>query len=379
MLYGPTLLQHVPEDTTALLIDLCSGTLGREPTKSTADKSQPTNGTTDSGQTVLSYIGYNRVAGMFTGEPAKMPEKNAEIKTNGDRSLSKSTGSKSATAREGSRLSASDTKPTITAEPSYIPPSPRQYFAHFVDHRDLFIEFLESVALLLWDQKVDATKVSTSPNAAAPPAYSIEPSSTTDPAEKTDQRAVWNTLLELYLSNTAASLDSVQELARGKALGLLASDLPYDTMHALLLCSINGFTEGSVRIWERMGMYEDVLRFYMDTPYASPDREAHGNKVIEALDLYGAEHPNLYPLVLRWITGSSEVLERHGKELPRILAEIDERRILPPLTVVQILSRNGVASVGNVKEWLRGKVAETKQDIESVRSSSVCLGNLLTL
>lgn len=337
MLYGPTLLQHVPNDTTALLIDLCAGTLGREPVK-TIEKA--VNGA--AGPAVLSYLGYNRMAGMFTGEPAQI--QGAE-EVNGDRKGSK-TLSKD---RESSR--GTETK-IVAAGPSYTPPSPRQYFAHFVEHRDLFIEFLESVASILWGQDIRQAPSSTT---MSPPAYT-ESIANNESSQEHDQRAVWNTLLELYLANTQGGANA--DSARQKALSLLYSDLPYDTMHALLLCSINGFTDGSVRLWERLGMYEDVLRFHMDA--------GNGDKVIKALDQYGAEHPHLYPMVLRWITGSSEVLEHHGKDLARILQEVDERRLLPPLTVVQILSRNGVASVGNVKEWLRGKVAETKQDIESV-------------
>jgi hypothetical protein len=298
---------------------------------------------------------------MFTGEPTRIEK---TVESNDDRAQSKSSGGTTSKDRENSRASA-ETK-VITAEPTYIPPSPRQYFAQFADHRDLFIEFLESVALLLWGQKVDVKDIPQSPK--APPAYT-ETSTNTDTPQMQDQRAVWNTLLELYLVNTAQ--EAVADLARSKAIGLLQSDLPYDTMHALLLCSINGFTDGSVRLWERLGMYEDVLRYHMDA--------GNGDKVIKSLDQYGEEHPHLYPMVLRWITGSAQVLEQHGKDLPRILAEIDERRILPPLTVVQILSRNGVASVGNVKDWLRSKVAETKQDIESASPIVFSVARILML
>ncbi|KAJ7832439.1 hypothetical protein B0H14DRAFT_3871957 [Mycena olivaceomarginata] len=41
--------------------------------------------------------------------------------------------------------------------------------------------------------------------------------------------------------------------------------LPYDPTHALILCSTRGYTRGLVLLWEHMGMYEDVLRFWMDS------------------------------------------------------------------------------------------------------------------
>lgn len=357
MLYGRTLLQKVPEETTALLIDLCAGTLdktvaGREST------TQAVNGTGGSGTAVLSYLGYSRVAGMFTSDSQGTTEAKDKEQKSVENSGSKLSTSSGKGKGANGDVGVNGSSAPLSDEPSYIPPSPRQYFAHFADHHDLFIHFLEAVALTLWGQQVDLSKDVDAPQQVAPPSY--EENAEYDDG-KEDQRAVWNTLLELYLTSTQSTSSEVSSLARRKALGLLVSELPYDIMHALLLCSTADFTDGTVRLWERSGMYEDVLRYYMGTGI-----EADGEKVIRALDLYGAEHPNLYPLVLRWITSSPEVLSKRGGELPRLLAEIDERRIMSPLTVVQVLSRNGVASVGNVKEWLRGKVAETKQDIESV-------------
>jgi hypothetical protein len=55
-------------------------------------------------------------------------------------------------------------------------------------------------------------------------------------------------------------------------------------MHALILCLSHSYAPGLVLVWEKMGIYEDVLRFWMDrdgegnTPEASsqvvlpPDR-----------------------------------------------------------------------------------------------------------
>jgi len=52
---------------------------------------------------------------------------------------------------------------------------------------------------------------------------------------------------------------------RDKALRVLRSDsIPYDPTHALILCSTYRFTLGLVLLWEKMGMYEDVLRSWMD-------------------------------------------------------------------------------------------------------------------
>ena len=40
---------------------------------------------------------------------------------------------------------------------------------------------------------------------------------------------------------------------------------------------------------------------------------------------------------------------------------------MPPVSVVQVLSRNGVASVGLVKEWLMARIKSAREEVEMVR------------
>jgi hypothetical protein len=400
VLYGRTLLHHVPEGTTDLLIELCSGTLGKKLPITANLEQAKANG--PGGPAMLSYLGYNRVAGMFTGDaPAGASSglasdaRPAQTQPNGD-------GKGARVAEPGEVNGLVDALASaVDDEPTYEPPSPRQYFAHFVDHRDQFERFLESVAATLWNQIVprpsqSRQRAATEPlsTRGSPPADDVF----LDPVIS-DQRAVWNTLLEIYLSTLSSTSEAVSTASRQKALGLLQSQLPYDPMHALILCSTADFTDGLVGLWENMGMYEDVLRWYMAQPpgEGSPQPNGTGNsngdstnprhpsasapavtsssssspspsdEVLRYLALYGPTNHHLYPLVLRYLTSSPQILSRHAKQLPELLETIDELRIMPPLAVVQLLSRNGVASVGTVKEWLKVKVAETRQDVESVR------------
>jgi hypothetical protein len=370
--YGKRLLQKQPRATTELLIDLCSGNLGKKTYDSPEESVEPTkNASGSSAPAVLSYLGYNRVTTLFGG----------------DQTSSSTTAIAPAFPQEDgvsrfSKVSLDGGLPKSEADvPSYIPPTPRQYFAHFVDHHDLFIQFLEAVAFTLWNQEVQPGSSSTihfTPR---------EPETFSDP-NMVDQRAVWNTLLELYLASIKSAemtTSNASDIAREKALGLLSqsSTIPYDPMHALILCSSTGFTDGLVGLWESMGMYEDILRFYMelDKPVrpgshaetvngvgggSFPGESSPSEQVLRYLDLYGTTNPHLYPLVLRYLTSSPLILSRHPTQLAKLLQTIDDERIMPPLAVVQLLSRNGVASVGSVKDWLRAKVAETNQDIDSV-------------
>lgn len=361
VLYGRMLLQHEPEATTELLVDLCSGQLGKkEAIIPTADvETKTANGAT--GPAMLSYLGVNRVAGLFTGDaqPASQTADQA-LQTNGvEKELASGITEKNGLGAD---------------QPSYTPPSPRQYFAHFVDHREHFIKFLELVAATLWNQTIVHPLPSRN---ISKPLRPTELPHTDDPVVL-DQRAVWNTLLELYLASAETDEEQSTGPNPGKAMALLADrEKPYDPVHAMVLCSTSRFTDGLVGLWESMGMYEDVLRFWIekDKPLAAngasstneqPDTSRHpSDEVLRCLDLYGPTNLHLYPLVLRYLTSSSVVLSRQSSHLPRILAIIDENRILPPLAVVQLLSRNGVASVGNVKDWLKTKVEETRQDVES--------------
>jgi hypothetical protein len=198
--------------------------------------------------------------------------------------------------------------------------------------------------------------------------------------DKQDQVAVWNTLLELYLTlpgsggrGTDASGKKFEEgVMRDKAMRVLRSDsIPYDSTHALILCSTHRFTQGLVLLWEKMGMYEDVLRFWMDQhKEGAASSSGASAKVIEHLMHYGSEHPHLYELVLRFLTSTPELLERHRDDVKGILEYIDEEGLMPPLRVIQVLSRNGVASVGLVKEWLVKKIKESRNEIQNVRFDS---------
>lgn len=221
--------------------------------------------------------------------------------------------------------------------------------------------FLESVALRRWGQTVDEQAVPTSALPANEDALDQE-------TDKLDQIAVWNTLLELYLTlpGREQGKSTPEGALRGKALRLLENDaIPYDTNHALILCSSHGYTEGLVLLWEKMGMYEDVLRFWMDKDKEGtyPDASA---QVVSHLKQYGSNHPHLYPLVLRFLTSTSELLARHQEDVKEVVQHIDEEGILPPLGVIQILSRNAVASVGLIKEWLVRRIKESRAIIQSV-------------
>ncbi|KZT00051.1 uncharacterized protein LAESUDRAFT_816725 [Laetiporus sulphureus 93-53] len=355
--YGRAMLNNLPEETTQLLIDLCTS-LAPLPFEDEEEIKGPTRQASGGGPSYLSYLALNRSSTPAPATP-----------TDGAAPSSAST----MTARPGGparRDSVQDVSRTATPPPatptnpsptkarvqSVKRPSPRLYFAHFIDHMDYFVRFLESVALRRWGQTVD-------PNA---PHVVVENDPNADEeAEKRDQIAVWNTLLELYLIQDGASVEQTSSPEPNKALRVLQSDnVPYDPTHALILCSTRSFTPGLILLWERSGMYEDILRFWMDAYRAKTHPDAPA-EVVRALNKYGDDKPGLYPLVLRFLTSTPELLSRHAEDLQNILRIVDERGIMQPLSVVQVLSRNGVTSVGLVKQWLMTRIKQAQQEVET--------------
>ncbi|KAI3602873.1 vacuolar membrane protein [Moniliophthora roreri] len=410
--YGRALLANLPEETTQLLIDLCTSTGTNLEFIDTSAEDTPVSNVSAAGKigaaaaggaSYLSYLSLNKgsttgqvsdtatipapsIKTVKAGDSSSIRDETATVK-NGEGTIN--AGSVSGTPRTSSPpptiaaapapavLAASGlTATTIgTARPPRVQPvkrlSPRLYFAHFVDHMEQFVVFLETVAKRRWDQSLDAdTDSKVKSNGAANNGVVDSPVDEEDTeSEKKDQVAVWNTLLELYLtlpgvSATATSPAQSEETLRDKAIRILQSkDIPYDPTHALILCSSHGCTKGLVLLWEKMGMYEDVLRFWMDR-----DKEGVSEasaEVVRHLRIYGPQHPHLYPLVLRFLTSSSELLSRHKVDVKEVIEHIDKEGILPPLGVVQILSRNNVASVGLVKEWLIQRIKQEREEIQT--------------
>lgn len=268
--HGQRLLQHAPWETTTLLIDLCCGTLDQvepDPDAAPAPSSRAP---------YLSYLSYGA---------GKAPPPTSTVRAPSVASATAVLPSPTLVDRKSGLQSA----PPPAALPERLP-SPRDFFAHFIDNPTDFVRFLEVVAECRYGQRLDTTGPPSLPATGPPPE---------DDAEAT-QRAIWNTLLELYLSTPDAS----------KALKVLQSRLPYDPTQALVVCTAAEFTEGVVLLYERLDLQEDVVRLWMD--------RGEGKRVVGSLRRYGPERPELYRVVLRWLTGDAARLEAFGGEVAEV-------------------------------------------------------------
>ena len=358
----------LPNETTQLLIEICTGT---DPMVSEPDTlptpSKPTGGG--------SYLSYLALRGPTTVPAPASPVSSTDPPMSSAASSRTARPSERGPRREATVDGSRPPSPPSTvhaAPPPVKRPSPRLYFANFVGHREHLVVFLEAVALRRWGQSLDE------PNDAATGANDA---GTEDEAEAADRQAVWNTLLELYLTLASVAGEGVRgDALREKALQLLraAEYLPYDPTHALILCATRSFTPGLVLLWERLGMHEDVLRFWMEQDRRRDDPSA-GAEIMRCLAQYGGEAPQLYKLALRFFTSSPELVARHTRDLAEVLHVIEERAIMPPLVVVQVLSRNEVASVGLVKDWLLARIRTAREEVHTVRFFSGARRDRITM
>lgn len=369
------MLENLPRETTDLLIDICTSnsllTIDDAANEAVEDQNLPPAGRQQGfGPSYLSYLALNR--GPATNETATTGTGTATVTARG---------------RKEGMIVEDPVEPTPPPAAPGLPgpggtvvttpkprepvkrPSPKVYFAHFVDHMDQFVVFLETVALRRWGQSVDdrfSTTASEKEGLDTP---------VDETAEHADQVSVWNTLLELYLSIPTGSGEE-KKGTKSKALRILQDDkIPYDVNHALIVCSTCQFTPGLVLLWEKLGMHEDVIRFWMDKERAfySAGDEGGANEaseqLVDYLDLHGPKHRHLYPLVLRFLTSSEVLLNRHSKDVERVINYVDEEKIMPALAILQLLSRNGISSVGLVKGWLIRKIVESRESIDMVGHS----------
>ena len=256
---------------------------------------------------------------------------------------------------------------------------PKQFFPDFVDQPSHFRRFLESVADKRWNQRIENVTPRQGSYLHRLP-IALDPDTDLKIGEDAQQQAVWNTLLELYLSGTV--LDGGEKghsSDRDQALALLEQidRLPLDPVHALMLCSAFKFESGLMCLWERLGMYEEIVRFWGQS-MGSENHQEQGSqavtsaaRMLEYLNIYGPTQLQLYPLVLRYITSSANTLAQHTTDVCNILDTIQQERIMPPLAIIQLLSRNNATNIGVIKDWLKRQVRDTRLDIDSV--SVICM------
>lgn len=149
--YGKTLLEAEPKETTRILVDLCCGTLERE---EEANEVKAVNGKKPIEKGYMGYFipGGPTASTTIDSEPnlpssttlAPLPLTRSTVAN-----LRSASSSESATNNRKSGIYSQYQVPeSIPSVNTLIEdlPSPRQFFAHYVDHPHEFITFLETIA-----------------------------------------------------------------------------------------------------------------------------------------------------------------------------------------------------------------------------------------
>lgn len=215
--------------------------------------------------------------------------------------------------------------------PKYTPPPPRTAFSSFIDHPDEFIVFLEAC---LKDDSISES-------------------------DKTD---LYTTLFEMYLhKSTETKSQSGREEWEHKAKKLIEGrGAPIENSNVLLLSHLSDYLDGTTLVKEQAGLLSDIFRSY------TAAKDTRG--AMKALRKYGAQEPSLYPAALAYLTSDTRVLDEAGlDELSNVLEKIDKDGLMAPLQVVQMLSKNAVATMGMIKPYLHKTVEDERKEIASNR------------
>ncbi|KAF5453803.1 hypothetical protein F2P56_023522 [Juglans regia] len=217
------------------------------------------------------------------------------------------------------------------------------------------------------------------------------------------QVEIHNTLLELYLSNdmnfpstlqanyieglnlggtgmsraesngkyVADCKDSDKEKdrpeRRDKGLCLLKSAWPselehplYDVDLAIILCEMNVFNEGLLYLYEKMKLYKEVIACYMQ----AHDHEGLIGCCKRLGDSGKGGDPSLWADLLKYF---GELGEDCSKEVKEVLTYIERDDILPPIIVLQMLSRNPCLTLSVIKDYIARKLEQESKLIEEDR------------
>ncbi|PON88485.1 Vacuolar protein sorting-associated protein [Trema orientale] len=134
----------------------------------------------------------------------------------------------------------------------------------------------------------------------------------------------------------------------------------YDIDLAIILCEMNAFKEGLLYLYEKMKLYKEVIACYM---------QAHDHEGLIACckrlgDSGKGGDPSLWADLLKYF---GELGEDCSKEVKEVLTYIERDDILPPIIVLQTLSRNPCLTISVIKDYIARKLEQESKLIEEDR------------
>ncbi len=179
-------------------------------------------------------------------------------------------------------------------------------------------------------------------------------------AERPDEDAsieVHTTLLEHYLhlySDPEASAN-FRKAQEEKAMCLLEKNVEAAEDQALILCQRHVFSRGALYLYERKGLFSQILAHHA----SRGDTAA----IISACRRHGSREPELWTQALAHVAREGEATQT---QMAEILEAVESLRLLSPLQIVSVLSKSGNASLQLVRDYLirtvEAKDAQIKED-----------------
>jgi hypothetical protein len=126
-------------------------------------------------------------------------------------------------------------------------------------------------------------------------------------------------------------------------------------LHTLMVAQAKKYPEAILHLHEKLGLYYDILLYYM---------EQHDyQKVIESckrlskkVTVDGDDDPNMWTLVLTYFVKCITKEKSFEQEIFEVVKEIEERDILPPLKLIQILNENPLTQIKTIQTVLMRKL-----------------------
>ncbi|KAI9298531.1 hypothetical protein K502DRAFT_360671 [Neoconidiobolus thromboides FSU 785] len=177
-----------------------------------------------------------------------------------------------------------------------------------------------------------------------------------------EETIIWDTLLELYLANFNSEIlfnedkKNYYQTLKNKILFILNNKkINYDINFAMVLCKQYSFDEGLILLFEKLEMYQDILNHYIKLQDV--------NNILETLRKYGFKEVYLYHLTLEYFSTSNHAILNYPIQFRQVLDIIEDNNIIPPLHVIQALSRNSIVTIGTLKPFILKGI---KQDLNSI-------------
>lgn len=150
-----------------------------------------------------------------------------------------------------------------------------------------------------------------------------------------------NTLLDLYLMKHNASKDSSEKshIAENIMNILKKDDTEYDLNQAMISCKLNHFDKGLLYLYKRLKQYQLMLNYYVS--------KKDGKNVVELCQNFGDDQPNVWVEALCYFAHT----DPSNSHLITILSVIEEKRLLSPILVIKILSKNPSTPISVLKDF----------------------------